>query len=63
MNQNELPKRNYNEIGQNIDETHLLRYRNVIWALNMVLIIAFLNLSVSHKMIKDFYSLHLIICT
>ena len=38
MNQNELPKKNYNKIGQNIDETHLLKYCNVIWVLNMVLI-------------------------
>ena len=38
MNINELPKKKYNKIGQNIDETHLLKYRNVILVLNMVLI-------------------------
>ena len=38
MNQNELMKKKNNEIGQNIDETHLLKYLNVIWVLNMVLI-------------------------
>ena len=37
-NQNELPNNTCRKVGQNVDETHLLRYRNVIWVLSMMLI-------------------------
>ena len=37
-NQNELPNNTCSKVGQNVDETHSLRYRNVIWVLNMMLI-------------------------
>ena len=37
-NQNELPNNTCRKVGQNVDETHLLRYRNIICVLNMKLI-------------------------
>ena len=37
-NQNELPNNTCRKVGHYVDETHLLRYRNVIWVLSMMLI-------------------------
>ena len=42
-NQNELPNNTCSKVGQNVDETHSLRYHNVIWVLNMMLIKTFLT--------------------